>query len=162
MDAATQPSDYLAAGPLIQARIRDLVRDIQRVDELADLLDQLNADSGLHNLTSGRMPAVFVGYDGDLPGDVAGDGAGHVRRQSWLVVLAVANARRQDAGTGVLRSAGPLLTRLIRALSGYAPEGFLPLIPQPAPKPGYRDGVGFFPLMFSTAVAIEGMDDDED
>lgn len=162
MDAATQPSDYLAAGPLIQARIRDLVRDIQRVDELADLLDQLNAENGLGNLTSGKMPAAFVGYDGDAPGDVAGDGIGHVRQQSWMVVLAVASARRQDTGAGVLRSAGPLLTQLIRALSGYAPEGFLPLIPQPAPRPGYRDGVGFFPLSFSTAVAIEGVDDDED
>lgn len=152
--------DYLALGPLLMQRVRDAVPGIHRVEELANLYDALDAEDGLGSLTSRQMPAVFVGYDGDLPGPSAGGGASHVAVQRWLVVLAVTNARRADTGAGVLRDAGPLLAELLGALAGWEPEGHLMLSRESAPRPGYRAGVGFFPMMFSTAVTVERTDED--
>jgi hypothetical protein len=158
MTDITLSTDYLAAGALIEARIRARV-PVKRVEELATLYDMLDSDS-LDALTSGLLPAAFVGYDGDQPGDVTEDGRMQVVGQRWLVVLVVANARNADTGRGVARAAGPLLLDLVRALTGWQPEGFSELIRQVPPRPGYRAGVGFYPLTFFTAAVVEGLNED--
>lgn len=154
-------ADYLALGPLLAERILQRVPQIKRVGELANLYEALDSADGLGALTSGQMPAVFVGYDGDVPGDTAGDGKAGVEQQRWLVVLAVASVRNADRGAGVQRTAGPLLAQLRQAIYGWNPQGFFQMSRLVSPRPGYRDGVGFFPLMFSTAIAIEGLDDED-
>lgn len=69
------------------------------------------------------------------------------------------NYRRTDTNKGVVDAAGPLLTQLVQALSGWKPAGFTELIRQAAPRPGYRAGVGFFPLVFTTNLNVEGLTD---
>lgn len=152
--------DFLGLGPLIQQRVRDTVKSARRVEEIANLYDALDAEDGLGELAGRQLPAVFFGFDGDQPGAATGDGRSHVAVQRWMVILVVGNARRADVGHGVLREAGPLLAELLAALSGWEPEGHLALTRITAPRPGYRAGVGFFPVMFSTAVVVDALAED--
>lgn len=149
--------DYLAAGSLIEARIRDKAPGLKRVEGVGDLTAWLEDDAEFEKQISGKLPAAFVGYDGDVLGDMTGEGSDHVAAQRWLVVLAVGNYRRADTAKGVVSDAGPLLAQLMAALNGWRPAGFTELIRQAAPRPGYRAGVGFFPLVFSTNVFVEGL-----
>lgn len=152
-------TDYLAAGPLIEARIVDQVPTIKRVEGIADLTALLADEAEFEKQISGKLPAVFVGFDGETIGDMTGDGSAHVAAQRWLVVLAVGNYRRSDTNKGVVDAAGPLLAQLMTPLNGWKPLGFTELIRQPAPRPGYRAGVGFFPLVFTTNVFVDGSTD---
>lgn len=152
--------DYLAAGDLIEQRITDVVEKIKRVEGVGDLTTMLenDAEEFLKSI-SGKLPAAFVGFDGETIGDMAGNGTDYVAGQRWLVVLAVGNYRRADTNKGVVAAAGPLLSQLAAALSGWKPAGFTELIRQAAPRPGYRAGVGFFPLVFTTDLFVEGLTD---
>jgi hypothetical protein len=150
--------DYLAAGPLIEARIVDKT-DIKRVQGVGDLATWLEDEAEFQKQLSGKLPAVFVGFDGDMIGPMTGEGSDHVAAQRWLVVLAVGSYRRTDTNEGVVKEAGPALTQLLRALCGWKPAGFTELIRQAAPRPGYRAGVGFFPLVFTTDLNVEGLTD---
>lgn len=149
--------DYLAAGALIEDRIRDKAPHLKRVEGVGDLTAWLEDEAEFEKNISGKLPAAFVGYDGDVLGDMTGEGSDHVAAQRWLVVLAVGNYRRADTAKGVVSDAGPLLAQLMAALNGWKPAGFTELIRQAAPRPGYRAGVGFFPLVFSTNVFVEGL-----
>lgn len=149
--------DYLSAGPLIEARIRDKVGGVKRIEGVGDLTAWLEDEAEFEKQVNGKLPAAFVGYDGDVLGDMTGEGSDHVAAQRWLVVLAVGNYRRADTAKGVVSDAGPLLAQLMEALNGWKPAGFTELIRQAAPRPGYRAGVGFFPLVFSTNVFVEGL-----
>lgn len=150
-------ADYLAAGSLIAARITARVSSIKRVEALGQLYSLLEEEpQAMAQYLSGKLPAAFVGFDGEAIGDTAGDNITHVAEQRWLVVLAVGNYRRADTNQGVVDEAGPILARLVEALTGWVPEGFTELTRQAAPRPGYLAGVGFFPLVFSTDLYIEG------
>lgn len=151
--------NYLAAGALIEARIVAKAPNLKRVEGVGDLTAWLEDEAEFEKQISGKLPAAFVGYDGDVLGDMTGDGFTHVAGQRWLVVLAVGNYRRADTNKGVVDAAGPLLSQLMAALNGWKPEGFTELIRQAAPRPGYRAGVGFYPLVFSTNVFVEGLTD---
>lgn len=148
--------DYLAAGPLIEQRIQDAT-NLQRVKGVGDLTAWLDDEVEFTKQLSGKLPAAFVGYDGELIGDMTGSGSDYVVAQRWLVVLAVGNLRNADTHQGVVDAAGPLLMQLVQALSGWKPAGFTELIRQAAPRPGYRAGVGFFPLVFATDMNVEGL-----
>lgn len=152
-------ADYLQAGALIEERIRDAAPNILRVSPLAALYALLeNEPDRMAAHISGQMPAAFVGFDGEVPGDTAGDGFTHVVAQRWMVVLAVSNLRDVDTGRGVTAAAGPLLSDLVAALTGWKPsDDFAVLQRQPAPRPGYLAGVGFFPLVFATTLVVEGL-----
>lgn len=151
-------ADYLAAGALIEARIQAKAPDIKRVAALGSLYTLLEAEpEDFLKQVSGKLPAAFVGFDGELIGDTAGDGISHIALQRWLIVLVVGNYRQADRGEGVVDAAGPLLSQLVAALTGWRPDGFTELMRQSAPRPGYLVGVGFFPLSFVTALAVDGI-----
>jgi hypothetical protein len=152
-------ADYLQAGSLIEERIRLAGTAIKRVSPLGNLYSLLeNEPDKMAAHISGQLPAAFVGFDGESPGDVAGDGFTHLVAQRWLVVLAVGNYRNADTAQGVTADAGPLLTALVKALTGWAPSAdFTKLMRQAAPRPGYLAGVGFFPLVFATTLVVEGL-----
>lgn len=153
-------ADYLAAGSLIAARIAAQVASIKRVDALGQLYSLLEEEpQAMARHISGKLPAAFVGFDGEAIGDTAGDGAVHVATQRWLVVLAVGNYRRADTNQGVVDEAGPILAALVEALTGWTPAGFTALTRQAAPRPGYLAGMGFFPLIFSTDLFVDGLID---
>lgn len=153
--------DYLAAGDLIAARIKGTIPAIRRIEGVGDLTTWLEDEAEFEKQVSGQMPAVFVGYDGDVIGDMTGEGSDHVAGQRWLVVLAVGNYRRADTNKGVVVAAGPLLSQLMVQLNGWKPDGFTELIRQAAPRPGYRQGVGFFPLVFATNVFVDGTTEED-
>lgn len=154
-------ADYLSAGSLIEARIRAKVPDIKRVEEMGNLYSLLEAEpTEFLKQVSGKLPAAYVGYDGETPGDTAGDDFTHVAMQRWLIVLVVGNYRNAHRAEGVIREAGPLLSTLVAALTGWKPsDDFSKLIRQTPPRPGYLAGVGFFPLSFATALVVEGIPD---
>lgn len=147
--------NYLAAGGLIKARIAERIPQVKRVEEIADLYARLEeGEEAMARYISGQAPAVFVGFDGEQLGDMTADGAAHVAHQRWLVVLAVKNYRTERQDGSLQDEAGELLTELLVALAGWQPEGFTELRRQAAPRPGYLAGVGFFPLVFSTAIFL--------
>lgn len=152
-------TDYLQAGSLIEARIRTAAPTIKRVSPLGNLYSLLeNEPDRMAAHISGQLPAAFVGFDGEAPGDAAGDDFTHLVMQRWLVVLAVGNYRASDTAAGVTADAGPLLSELVQALTGWAPSAdFSKLVRQAAPRPGYLAGVGFFPLVFATTLVVEGL-----
>lgn len=152
-------TDYLQAGALIAARIQSAAPNIKRVAPLGNLYALLEGEPDrMAQHIAGQLPAVFVGFDGEQPGDSAGDDFTHVAEQSWLVVLAVGNYRNADTAQGVTADAGPLLSALLQALTGHKlSTDFTVLRRQAAPRPGYLAGVGFFPLRFSTSLVVEGL-----
>lgn len=151
-------ADYLQAGSLIEARIRAAATTINRVSPLGNLYALLeNEPDRMAQHISGQLPAAFVGFDGETIGDTAGDDFTHVAVQRWMVVLAVGNYRNADTAQGVTADAGPLLSTLVQALTGWAPAGFTRLERQAAPRPGYLAGVGFFPLVFATTLFVDGL-----
>lgn len=153
--------DYLAAGDLIAARIRETVPGVRRIEGVGDLATWMEDEAEFEKQISGLMPAVFVGYDGDVLGDMTGEGSDHVAGQRWLIVLAVGNYRRADTNKGVVDAAGPLLSKLMVQLNGWKPAGFTELKRQAAPRPGYLKGVGFFPLVFATNVFVDGTTEED-
>lgn len=151
-------TDYLVAGSLIEARISNVVPLIKRVSPLGNLYSLLESDPDkMAAHINGQLPAAFVGFDGEVIGGSAGAEHAHIVVQRWLVVLAVGNYRNADTAQGVTAAAGPLLYELVRALTGWQPEGFTELERQAAPRPGYLAGVGFFPLAFATTMVVEGL-----
>lgn len=151
-------ADYLQAGSLIEARIRDAARSVKRVSPLGNLYALLEDEpQKMAQHISGQLPAAFVGFDGETIGATAGDDFTHVAVQRWMVVLAVGSYRNADTAQGVTAAAGPLLSELVQALTGWAPTGFTRLERQAAPRPGYLAGVGFFPLVFATTLVVEGL-----
>lgn len=153
--------DYLGAGALIAERIRAKAPDIKRVELLGNLYALLEKDPAeMAKALNTQSPVVFVGLDGEQIGDSTGDGITHVAEQHWMIVLAVANYRKSGTAQGVLDEAGPLLGELIVALAGWTPDGFTALHRQAAPRPGYLAGVGFFPMVFTTDLIVEGLEED--
>ena len=73
--------DYLAAGALIEGRIRDKVPHLKRVEGVGDLTAWLEDEAEFEKQISGKLPAAFVGYDGDVLGDMTGEGSDHVAGQ---------------------------------------------------------------------------------
>lgn len=149
MTQALHHDDYLAA----EGRIRDHLET-----ELADLagLKVLSA-ADLAGVTEGAQhtPALHVIYMGDaVPQADAVDQPYQVLRQRWMVVVAVRNARTQRSGQAVREDAGPILSRVIRALSGWRPgQGLGALARTTAPAPAFTPGgFGYFPLQFETVL----------
>lgn len=142
-------ADYLAAEAAIIGRLKEQVAGFAGVLGAGDL--------GAVEEKSQQTPAAHVLYDGDV---VAGGGDGRggnnaaqMVMQRWMVVVAVRNARDPLGGTGARADAGPLITGVIRALSGWAPTEFhRPLRRVQAPRPGYNKGFAYFPLVFEGQI----------
>jgi len=143
-------ADYLAAGPLIIARIADAVPGIVSVLPARDLA----------SLTESTLqsPTVFVVYDGDRLADTAGRGQAQAVQQRWLVVLAIRNAKQGDGGAGMAAEAGPLLVGLLKALQGWQPNStdYRPLVRVAAPRPGYSPAFAYYPLAFESQIVTTG------
>lgn len=142
-------SDYLAAEPLLIARLRAAVAGFRAVLGAADL------DGVAEGAQT--VPAAHVIYDGDaLPGGDAsrgGAGAAQMVAQRWLVVVAVRNVRQAATGDGARGEAGPLISQTLAALSGWQPSpSFRPLRRVAGPRPGYNAGFGYFPLLFEAQL----------
>lgn len=142
-------ADYLAPWDLIMERLRDQVPELQAVLSAPDLA-AIREDQQ-------RTPNAQVMYDGDdvASGDgaSAGRGAAQVVYQRYLVYLCVRNVRDPGRLAGAFGEAGPLVSKIIKALAGWQPSSdFRPLRRTSAGKPLYSPGYVYFPVGFSTQL----------
>lgn len=141
--------NWLMVGGLIEARLRD------KMPELADVR-QIVSLAAIEELTP-AVPAALIMWDGDDITGTSGPGAAQVVRQRWIVVLAVRSAVMSNTGGGVITEAGPLLSGMIKALSGWAPSGLMrPMVRVSGIKPGFFAGYGFYPLTYTTTLVARG------
>lgn len=154
-------SDHLAVWPLIMERIEDVelcpgLRAVRQVDELVAAL------------AGGGDPidrAAYVGYDGETLGAGDGEGFDQIVRQRYTVGVAVRFARAPRGREGRGSIAGPLISQVIGALSGWTPPG-LPagmtlrrVTGQAASYPPQLPGWGMFPTTWELVFATQGVDD---
>ncbi|HCR1272147.1 TPA: hypothetical protein ONA17_004829 [Pseudomonas aeruginosa] len=143
----SDPFDYLFLEPLLIERIRSEVPGLAIVSGVPDLAALSEQDQ--------PAPSVYVVY----LGDEIGTGADHQggRRaiqaigQQWAVVLVVHYADSSNSGEGARREAGPLLGRLVKTLTGWAPAiDVAPLARSARQSPvTYASGYFYFPLVFT-------------
>jgi hypothetical protein len=142
-------ADYLFVAPLIAARLESQLPDTP-VD-VCETTDQvLKADR--------RARVLMVLWAGDRvdAGDNgrAREGASQLVHQRWLVVLALNNvAKGADARN---LAAGPLLSRVHRALAGWAPEGAPRALRRAsAPlQPTFTESKAVYPLGFEITLTL--------
>lgn len=141
--------DYLFVAPRIAARLEAQLPDTP-VDVCETAEQVLKADR--------RARVLMVMWAGDRvdPGDAgrARDGASQLVHQRWLVVLGINNvAKGADARN---LAAGPLLSRVHRALAGWTPEGAArPLRRASAPlKPTFTESKAVYPLGFEITLTL--------
>ncbi|HBO1061283.1 hypothetical protein IPC1288_05375 [Pseudomonas aeruginosa] len=145
--STADPFDYLFLETLLVERIRAEVPGLQDVSGVPDLatLDEQRQGS----------PCVYVVYLGDEIGTGAshqgGSRAIQTVTQHWAAVLTLYYADAQGDGQGARREAGPLLGRLLKALTGWVPDqGVTPLARSPQASPvSYSNGFFYFPLVFT-------------
>lgn len=141
--------NYLAAEPLIIARLKEQVPEFVHVGDWSEY----------STLEEGAIatPAAFVMYGGDRLHDAGGKGAVQRIDQMWGVVVVVRNVAQRRAGTAIREEAGPLMMKTVNALMGWKPAPqFRELERMPAPRPEYAKLVGFFPLQFAAALILKG------
>ena len=140
-------ADYLFLRPLIQARLAAVVPDLAEpgsvvgVEELSQALER-----------AVTAPTAYVLWEGDNfdvsdQGRAAG-GKSQALEQQWSVLLALRNASPDlDARNA---AAGPLLSQIHKAISGWAPAGaFRPFKRIQGRRPAYSTNVGLYPLTFA-------------
>lgn len=100
-------------------------------------------------------PAVYVIYGGYRPERSNGPDVVELS-QRWLVVVTVRNVRNGTSGDGVREDAGLLAGATLRALVGWRPPGYGPLVLESGPPPGIDQGYGYFPFIFTTKTMVRG------
>ncbi len=128
--------NYLEIEPLIVARLRAQIPDVPvfsswgqpMIKEMVDLL-----------------PSIKVFLEEDKPEESVAVGRNQKIEQRWLILMVVRDAEEES---------GLLISRIIRALAGWQPEGgrFFPLRRvQSSFMPDYSpNGIFYFPLTFAT------------
>lgn len=139
--------DYLAAEPLIVARLESQVTGV-KVLTAADLAGVKEAAQ--------VTPAVHVLYGGDRLADSVGHGIAQTWAQIWWVVVAVRNARNQGKGREARKAAGPYIAQVFQALTGWqmssTDHGPLKRVNPPGGPVYSPGGFAYFPLAFETIV----------
>ena len=141
--------DYLFLEPLLIERITAQVDGLQLVAGVPDL--QTVAENQNYS------PAVYVIYLGDeiATGPAGQGGAKKIQTvtQNWAVVLAVYSADANGDGSEARRDAGPLLGKLISAVTGWKPSiDVNPFGRSARQSPvAYNAGYFYYPLVFTTS-----------
>lgn len=140
--------DFLILESLIRARIEERLPELERkvrlVNDPSDVIQKAAA------VTVWIAPGITR-----METDRSGRALDCLQR--WQVILAVRNVSRIRSGRPARSQAGPIVSRLLDALSGWQPGSpFGPLravTPQAAP---FADqGVFFYPLEFETRFAYQ-------
>ena len=133
-------NDYLAAEPLIVARLKDQVRDARIHSSWGQPVIKESHD---------LPPSVMVFLEEDRPGKTADGGNAQKIEQIWLALVVVRDAE-QDAGA--------LISQVIRALAGWNPDKsqFSPFQRvKSAFSPDYSpNDIFYFPIAFSTSFVF--------
>jgi hypothetical protein len=148
------PHDYLWLEEAIIQRVRALMPELKLVAG-AGSLAQIKDSAQI-------APAVHVLYAGDVIGSSdkprPGNGRVGLVTQSWAVVLVTGFGDRKGTGTGAREKAGPLIGKLLGALSGFMPEGaHVPFVRQAGRvQPSYEQNFFYMPLVFETSFFFQG------
>ena len=141
--------NYLKAWDAIIERVRS---------EMPELADVLSApDIAVIREDQQRTPNVQVLYDGDIvdggEGGSAGRGAAQVVLQRFVLWVVVKNVRRAERMKDAFDEVGPLVSKVIAALAGWAPAAeFRPMRRTNALKPAYSPGFVYVPIAFQTQL----------
>lgn len=142
-------ADYLFLAPLIAQRLVDQVPDIP-VDVCETTKQVLEADR--------RQRVLMVLWAGDRVAEGesgrAGAGTSQLLHQRWLVVLGLNNVAKTGDARNV--AAGPVLSRVHKALAGWTPEGSpRPLRRASAPlQPTFTESKAVYPLGFEITLTL--------
>ncbi len=136
-------ADYLFAAPLIKARLEEQVPDTPV--EVCETVEQLLA-------ADRRECVVMVMWAGERFG--AGVATHQQVSQRWLVILALNNVGLLPDARQV--RAGPMLSRLHRALAGWKPEGAVRSFEraQADMRPDIRPQKALYPLGFELSLNL--------
>ncbi|MBF0631111.1 MAG: hypothetical protein HQL89_09025 [Magnetococcales bacterium] len=127
-------NDYLAAEPLIIARLEDQIANVT-----------IKSTWGMPRIqeTPNLPPAVLVFLEKDISGQV--HLGNHKVEQTWLCLVMVQDARLE---------AGPLISQVIKAMHGWRPEdrtfSAFRRVPSGFAHEYSPTGVFYFPLAFAT------------
>ena len=142
-------ADYLFVGPLMLARLLEQVPELPA--ELVESPEQV--------LRADQRPAVAkLMWAGDrfdtTESGRAGGGASQLVHQRWLLVLGLNNPAVDPAGRNT--AAGPLLSRLHRAMSGWSPAGANRPVrrAQAALAPTFTTTQAIYPLGFEITLTL--------
>lgn len=143
-------TDYLAVGEQMIQRLREKVPELKDVLPVAEI-GELDDNDRL------RSPMAYVAYGGDVTVVSSVAGAAVKAKQVWFAVLAVRNVRPTSGAAGDShREAGPLLTKMIGALTGWKPEaarGAMTRVTGPAPS--YLSKFSLYPLQFEVDAMVQ-------
>ena len=129
-------NDYLEVEPLLVARLKEKIPDAQILSSWGQPVIKES-----HNLP----PSVMVFLENDGPKENVAAGRNQKIEQTWLALVVVQDAENE---------AGPLISKVLRTLSGWVPEGnrcgpFKRV--RSSYMPDYSpNGIFYFPLSFST------------
>lgn len=147
--------NYLACYPYLIAQLEALkpfVKSVQEAKELEDVTDIKTKKTPLDG-------AVYVVLDSFTPTTANAKGSEQDIELGFTIMLAKRNYTPDPAGGA--DDVGKSLTRICRALQGFEPETAdgraLTMTPFVQRKPmsiRYRKGFAFFPLRFTTVVAV--------
>ncbi|WP_212679719.1 phage tail terminator protein [Undibacterium rivi] len=145
-------TDYLQLEDVLVDRLKTDMTGLRAVMTATDLASVQDARQ--------VAPAAHVIYIGDQIGEGSqsqgSTGASQVVTQHWMVVLVVKFAGTPTTGKGNRKIAGPLITQLLKSLSGWQPpnKSFSTLRRINAPKVGYDNGFAYYPFAFKTTFVI--------
>lgn len=153
MSNAALLADYLFLRPLIQARLQAEVAElaaagaVQGIEDLAQAMER-----------SINAPSVYVLWEGDVfdttEAGRARGGKSQALGQQWTTLLGVRNAD-QITLDGRNAVAGPLLSKIHKAIAGWAPDGaFRPFQRIQGRRPAYSPNVGLYPLTFEISFNL--------
>jgi len=145
-------SDYLAAGTLIEARLKATLATLTATIRPAPTLEWA--------MTNQLAPSVNLIFFDDVPDAStpgrAQSGRSQASDQYWLVLVTESNVA--EVGNAAISQAGSLAGDVITALLGHElSERHGPLHRQKCPyRKTDRDGYSHFPLLFSTRIVLTG------
>lgn len=136
--------NYLFVQPLMAARLEEVLPHVpvRSIDSLATATDNDVRDT-----------LIYVLYEGERFTDEAGNGLRNMVRQRYSVMLAIEHKRQNDEAEGNT-NAGPLLSKIHAALSGYTHESLNTRTFKRANgrAPIYTPGVALYPLTFEILI----------
>jgi hypothetical protein len=140
--------DYLFLGPLIEQRLRNEVSGlaVRGIEQLAQATE-----------ANVRSLDAFVLFEGEsfAEGDAGrASSSSQLVTQKWTVLLAVRNASQVDAN-GRNNAAGPYLSSMHKALSGWTPpDAFRAMRRSNGRQASYGGNTALYPLTFSITLNI--------
>lgn len=128
-------------------RLRELLPATVKVMSVADL-------AGVAS-NSQVTPAVHVIYGGFDVLESTSTKRGARVRQTWYAVPVVRNVASQIHGAGARDAASPIIDDVLDALMGWKPnDSFQALEAVKPPAPLFNQGLGYFPLAFTSVTAV--------